>query len=341
MQVRYKQFKNYSGPVIYGKLHLPEFSDISHCGRAVILTEAVETGYRIGSIMAADGTGVTAGRGQHILVYPRELANEDFNPLNDQGGLGQLLQFLDVQAPSKELRHLFEKFKKEGWYLASDGKFRWLENTRIEVKGRWVDCKPGSVVHGAVLRDVVTPVGGRVPKKGERWDKAREWAVAFHKVFANPSSFQAQTDFEIGHLVDRICKRKFDFRAGHRKETILQVVYGGIALSCGDDLGMSEELDLAMCVFHAHTVNAPSIAFRKLRDALRVVRFDASKDRGTTVEPAFARELLKQLAQTDYGRWNENINGGRWARTRSCARKMGVWHPEFFKGQWAIMPLSF
>ena len=121
-RVMYKEFKTYAGPAIYGKpLGKPERDMRHHVDRAVYLTEAVETGRRRGSIFAADGTGMTGGRGQHILVYPKELANEDFDAKDDQGGLGALLRRLEFEAPSKELEQLWEAFRAEGWYLASDG----------------------------------------------------------------------------------------------------------------------------------------------------------------------------------------------------------------------------
>jgi hypothetical protein len=342
VQVRYKKVKGYSGPLIYGKA-IPPSPTKNHLERAVQLTEGVETGFRVGSIMAADGTAMTAGKGQHILVYPKELANEDFNALDDQGGLGELLHFIEVTAPSGELDLLYGEFVAEGWYVASDGKLRWHDDARVKVKGRWLDCKAGDVVHGAVLRDTITPVGGKVPKTGEQWETAKKWAILFHNVFAQESSFDPQATFETHHLVYRVATRKFSFRPGYRKETILQVVYGGptdlLKLKAGRDI--SDELDLAMCVFHSHTVNAPAIAFRRLRETIQATGYDAARHRGTAGEITFARELLKRLAKAKYGRWNESVDGGRWARTRAHARTSGQWPTKFFRGQNPVMPAKF
>ena len=340
VQVRHRTFKKYSGPIIYGKSSPLDTQTKSHVRRAVIITEGVETGYRAGSIMAADGTAMTAGRGQHILVYPKELANEDFNAKDDQGGLGELICLIERKVHGPYVDNLFDAFNAEGWYLASGGQFRWLEEGRAKVKGRWVDHIPGDIVHGAVLRDTITPVGGKVPKTGERWKQARRWALLFHEVFVDQESFQVQLDFEIDHLIYRVNHYKFPFHPNRRKETVSQVVYGVPVgnLKIGD---ISEELDLAMCVFHSHTVNAPSIAFKKLRDVLGVTGFSAGYHRGTTVEIAFARELLKRLAKSKYGRWLDTIKNGRWDRTRETARKSGMWPTRFFRGQSPIMSANF
>lgn len=341
-QVRYKTHKSYSGPIIYGSKVEPDTQTDLHAKRAVIITEGVETGYRVGSIMAADGTAMTCGRGQHILVYPRELANEDFNAKDDQGGLGQLLRRIEVEAPSPQLEALYEAFKDEGWYVATDGQLRWLDLGRAKVAGRWVDHDAGDIIHGAVLRDTITPVGGKVPKKGERWQQARRWALLFHEVFAEESSLDVQLDFEVEHLAHRVGHRKFAFHPNQRKETVSQVVYGGrdvLELKVGRQI--TEELDLAMCVFHSHTVNAPSIAFRKLRDVLRSTGYDPKVHAGSLGEITFARRLLRALATAKYGRWNEDIEGGRWDRTRSRARESGMWPTRFFRGQSPIMPVNF
>jgi len=334
VRVMHRSFRSFSGPAIYGvKLGAPSFTE-NHVKRAVLLTEAVETGRRSGSVFAADGTGMTAGRGQHILVYPKELANEDFNAKDDQGGLGSLLRNIEVCAPSKALERLFKAFWDEGWYLAQDGKIRWLGNGRSKVANRWVDHLSGDIVHGAVLRDTITPKGGKVPSKGERWDIAKEWALLFHSVFKTPKSMVVQMGFEVEHLLYRTSTRRFQFRQNRRRSTVEQEVYGtgskNVAeLVVGSDI--TPQLDLAMCVFHSHTVNAPAIAYRKLRDAIRATGYQPSGMRGTRAEIAFAFELLRRLANAKYGRWNEDVEHGRWARSRARAREFGFWPREFFR----------
>lgn len=350
VQVRHKTHKSYSGPIIYGKRVEPETCTKNHAQRAIIITEGVETGYRVGSIMAADGTAQTAGRGQHIMVYPRELANEDFNAKDDQGGLGLLLHRIERDAWHHAAKYrgptpfddLFNALNQEGWYLSSDGLFRWLEDGRAKVKGRWMDHEAGDIVYGAVLRDTITPVGGKVPKTGEKWQRARRWALLFHAVFADPRTFEVQFNFEVEHLVNRVSLRKFAFHENRRKETVSQVVYGGAditKLKAGRDI--TEELDLAMCIFHSHTVNAPSIAYRKLRDVLKSTGYEPRVHRNSLAEKTLARRLLRALAKAKYGRWNEDIEGGRWERSRARARESRMWPTRFFRGQFPIMPVNF
>lgn len=345
LQVRHKKFKSYSGPCIYGEQRKPDFSTKLHCERAVLLTEGVETGYRLGSIMAADGTGMTAGLGQHILVYPRELASEDFNAKDDQGGLGELLRHMEVHAATPALDKLWEAFIAEGWYVAQDGRLRWHDNARVKVSGRWMDCKAGDVVHGAILRDTITPVGGKVPKTGAQWEQSKQWAILFHEVFSDPGSLKSQFDFEVQHLVTRIGHRKYPFRPHRRPETMAQAVYGSTSnegLVVGRDI--SAMLDLALGVFHSHTVNAPAIAYRKLQESIQATGYRPEQARGGTGEIALARDLLRRLATAHYGRWNEDIAQGRWARTRARARESGMWPGEFFRGVGSstpIMPRKF
>ena len=330
-RVIHKKFRGYSGPVVYGeKLGDPTFSD-EHIERVVLLTEAVETGRRAGSVFAADGTAMTGGRAQHILVYPRELANEDWNAKNDQGGLGSLLRLLEVEVGGEPVNALFRAFEIEGWYLAQDGQLRWLKSGRIKVANRWVDYSGGDVVYGAVLRDAITPKGGKVPSSGPEWETAKQWALLFHEVFQGDKSMEAQQRFEVMHLVDRIGTRKYQFFNNRRSATVAQVVYGPgdpSTLRVGRDI--SAHLDLAMCLFHSHSVNAPSVAFASLRDALRATGFTPA-DRGLAGEVSFARELLRRLANTSYGRWNDSIEGGRWNRSRKRAMEFGFWPEAFFR----------
>lgn len=339
-RVMYKKFRTYSGPVIFGGRPLDETTPIirRHIDRAVYLTEAVETGRRRGSIFAADGTGMTGGRGQHILVYPKELANEDFDARDDQGGLGALLRRLEVEAPSPKLEKLWEAFRAEGWYLASDGKFRWLEQGRARVLRKQIDHSAGDLVHGAVLRDAITPpAAGRVPKSGEEWETAKRWALLFHGVLEGDRSMEVQWQFEVDHLVHRIRHRKYAFSATKRRSTVERVVYGSRPkpleeIIAGQDITF--ELDLALCVFHSHTVNAPAIAYKKLRSVISEVGWRADYDFGDVdAEVLFARELLRALAKTRFGRWNQNIGGGRWERSRTKARLSGFWSKRLFSAR--------
>jgi hypothetical protein len=343
VRVMHKRFRSYSGPAIYGaKLGAPP-ATVNHARRAVILTEAVETGRRVGSVFAADGTAMTAGRGQHILVYPKELANEDFDAKDDQGGLGKLLHTIEVCAPSPALERLFKAFKQEGWFLGRDGQLRWWGDGRAKVKGKWIPHSSGDIVHGAVLRDTITPLGGRVPSSGERWETAKRWALLFHETFKTKRSMDVQMDFEVEHLVYRTTTRRYQFLPNRRRATVEQVVYGHSTylVNIAVPRDITPQLDLAMCVFHSHTVNAPAIAYRKLAETIKATGFSAlNHRRSSTMEVDFARELLRRLAKAKYARWNEDIENGRWARSRKRAMELGFWPPEFFRQgpDWLMLP---
>jgi hypothetical protein len=49
--------------------------------------------------------------------------------------------------------------------------------------------------------------------------------------------------------------------------------------------------------------------------------------------------LIKKLAITKYGRWDDDIPNGRYQRTRNFAAK--IWPSELFVGNKAIMPKDF
>jgi hypothetical protein len=344
-RILHRTFRSYSGPVVYGTKD-EEFpgDERSHVDRACWLTEGVETGHRVGSCFAADGTCHTIGRGQHIIVYPRELANEDWNAKDDQGGAGKLLRDIEINAvdldepghvPNQNVEALWAAFKAEGWYLAQDGTFRWIEDGQAKVKGRWMDHKAGDLVHGAVLRDAITPIGGKVPKTGSRWETARRWAALFHAVMSDPDFAHCQWRFERHHLIDRVRTRKIQTNPRRRRQTLQQALYGSVLVeNVVVNRDISPDLDLALCVLHSHSVNAPAIAYRKLVESLKATGYKPATDVSQVV---FARDLLRRLARAKYGRWNEDIENGRWQRTRKRAMETGWWPLEFFRSPGGLM----
>jgi len=338
--------------VVYGTtvLGLEEFpgDKRSHVDRACWLTEGVETGHRVGSCFAADGTGMTIGRGQHILVYPKELANEDWDARDDQGGAGKLLRDIEINAadlgdpdyePDHNIEALWSAFEAEGWYLAQDGFFRWRDAGRAKVKGRWTDHNAGDLVHGAVLRDAITPIGGKVPKTGERWEAAKRWAGLFYDLMSDERHFHCQWRFERNHLIDRVRTRKIQIDPRRRRQTIQQALYGPVLTeNVVVNRDISPHLDLALCVLHSHSVNAPAVAYQKLVESLVATGYKAGDM--STSQVAFARDLLQRLARTKYGRWNEDIENGRWQRSRKRAMETGFWPAEFFRSPGGLMMLD-
>jgi len=132
MRIMHRNIGKFSGPVIHGTEVAPLPDNPSHAGRAYWLTGQAETGNKMGSIMMADGTAFTIGRDQHIAVYPKELASEDFNAADDQGGAWLLLAAIEVA--HGPIHQLWEALEAEGWYVAPDGSLRWIGNGRAKVR---------------------------------------------------------------------------------------------------------------------------------------------------------------------------------------------------------------
>lgn len=332
--VQYRKFKMYSGPRVLGSEPFPPPSDRSrvHVARAFWLTAKVETGAKYGSVIAYDGTAMTAGLDQHIAVFPKELAHEDGNAKDDQGSLWKLLRRMEVvdgdASYRRCLQNLWNKLADEGWYVAQDGVLRYL---RLRGQGQYPHVSPGDAVYGMEIRDVMTPMGGVVPRSGGRWVRAKEWALAFHELFSHPAGFKAQQHFGEDHLVERTKRRRRWKYVGHRQLVSVEAtaypadVTSLVATNTG---GWSYAEDLAMCVYQSHSVNAPGKALRLLDKAL-------SKSRGPATAP---RRIIEALGTSSYGRWDDDLKTGRYQRTRSAARASGLWPRKLFDGPGAIMP---
>jgi hypothetical protein len=314
--VSFSSYGSYSGPRIRGKKSLDLRRDSSHMDRVLWLTSKVESGGNFGAVMAYDGTGMTAGLHQAIAVYPKELADDDLNAADDQGSLFALLASL----PSDTTTALRALFASEGWLLVGED-LRYADDTVVHIGDVTVRAKRNSLVYGDHIRDVFTPVDGKVPRSGPRWEESKRWAVAFHEVFSNPKTFDAQIAFGVEHFNNTARRKKLSV-AG-RTATLSEWLYGGSPLSM--------EADLAIAVFWSHSVNGPSVAYRILTSVL---------EKDPTPSQGFASRLLRDLAHSTYGRWNFSVRSGRWSRTRLAAKASGLWPKEFFEPT-GIMPETF
>lgn len=316
--VKWFQLKSYSGPWVSGTVPIPPPTGdraAYHVDRSYWLTAKVESGAKFGAVVMYDGTAATCGPDQHIAVYPKELSDEDYNAADDQGGLWKLLRRLETVQGGAEFEAvteaLFAKLRARGWYLSQDGVVRYAQDGEADVRGRKIVVKAGDLVHGANLRDELTPAGGKVPTAGDQWEKSKAWALAFHRLFVHPDGHKAQIEFGKEHLVERSRRRQL---APYTSREIT-------ALRVGD--GWSEDLDLAMCIYQSNSVNAPAIAVRALASVGQAVP---------------ARALIRALGNNAYGRWDDDIPGGRYQRTRDAARASGLWSPSLFEGPSAVMP---
>ena len=317
-KTRFRKWKEYSGPLIYGKAKFSIHDAPTHWDRIVWLTSQVECGGRFGTVQSFDGTGMTAGLGGYIAVYPKELAHEDNNPADDQGALWELLNYIKKETPQLTKR-IDEEFKELKWVLFN-GQVRFINE----------DGTPGDLVNGRVIREELTPNQGVVPKYGPDWDSAKGWAVMFHDVFSHPDSFAAQIKFAVEHT-QALAKRKPPFL---NRESIESIVYGG---DCADTklFSLDDPMDLAMAVLFSNAVNAPAMAFRKLKQAMNAFE-DRPNWQSLYHKRTFARILIRVLGNANYARWNFKIVTGRYQRTRKAA--MNKWPNHLFEGSRAVMP---
>ncbi|MHC4298784.1 MAG: hypothetical protein ACYS7Y_16020 [Planctomycetota bacterium] len=294
----FRRIGKYSGPVIHGESDVfdqkhPTLKE-RHLVRAFWLTTMVESGGKLGSIMMADGTGVTAGLEQVVAVYP--------NNMKQQGPLFKLLNRIDNITPVA----YFLDFDQYKWRITEDGVLR---------------DKHGEAVSPKVIRDTFTPPDGKVPKSGHQWEEAKEWALDFHALFRMKQTKNTQFKCGIEHLA-KFAKRYRSKLLGY--ETVENICYDGEVHDTAA-VSLFPEMDLAMCMFWNYKTNAPSPALKALNKA-RITH-------SPTNQPVkFAHHLLKEMRESDYGRWGTN----RYDRSREYA--MLVWPQELFEGPDAIMP---
>lgn len=325
---QFKKYKEYSGPVFVGKQKIPVPSLARTLERQHWLTTKVETNATYGTVVMFDGTAITAGPDQFILVYPRELANEDYNAKDDQGPLTQLLRRLEpTSGLAEDIDRLWILFESENWYVSQDGKLRYLEASTVRVGSRNLRVRAGDIVHGAVLRNNITPVKGTVPRKGTYWEKACRFGEAVHRLFSNPAGIPVQDAYGQEKLVKRYSRtRNFMGSGSSLDEYIFEQ-----SISSATVFDIGQELDLAMAVWYSNSVNAPAIAMKKIKQCAKRCQSDPRK---------LPKALVKALGTSTYGRWNAADKNGRYQRTRRHALQSGLWDKSLFSGRNAIMPVS-
>lgn len=292
--VRHGSINNFSGPIIKGTTDAfsktPTMAD-THLDRAFWLTTMVESGGKAGSIMAADGTGMTASMEQLVAVLPRHM--------DEQGSLFGMLQELSKTIDITR----FLPFNEVGWKLMNS-----------------VLCATdGKPVPPRVIRETFTPNSGRVPAKGPQWEQSKKWALAFHRLFAQPETIKLQIDYGIAQFVKFANTR--NPRLG--KRSVNELVYGG-NLTAQDPFDGATVNDLAMSMWWCYKVNGPAPALDRLAST--------NKQHPNFKDPEFGRRLIFMLRTSQYGKWSSN----RYDRTRQHART--VWPTKFFEGPDAAMP---
>jgi len=299
--VTWKKYKTWSGVKIAGgkEFSLTAEQEKLHMWRALWLTAQVEGGGKFGAVQSYDRAGISAGLEHKIAIYPKPMK---------QGSIWKLLREIELHAPCKPLNDLWDALAQKKMFVAQDGSLR--------------NFNTGRLIPAADIRDMLAPPGGKVPRSGPNWEEAKRWALLFFNLFSNERTHEVQVNSAIHSLV-----------AGNgRNETAAYKVSVGIDHPTVARFGenISNEHDLAWCVYHCYSVNAPGKGRQRLR---------ASRPDGTSAWP---KRLIKTLGKTNYGRWHDTFDGGnRYDRTRKYAMRSGMWPEELFAGPNAIMPKNF
>lgn len=297
---RYVKYKSYSGFLVrdnctpYSK---PQ--TLNHIERAIYLTSLVEVGAKFGLIQNYDGAGMSAGLEHKIAVYPRTM-----KPGSIWAVLGDI-QNAVPRSTCPPLERLLNAFLKVGWILDSAGVLR--------------ETKTGSVVSGEAIRNEFTPMGGVVPPSGPLHEQSKQWIMMFHELYNHPATFHIQIE----------SAKKFLLSSNEKNEiaaykTICGVNSPSVAKV---NVHLTQEQDLALCVYHSHSVNAP----RPARDCLTLSKPSPDKE--------WPKRLLYLLGTRKFGNWRDTVDGNnRYDRTRLLAMKSDLWSTELFTGTDAIMP---
>jgi len=307
------KFKDFAGVRIGGKVDIGSNNSPYHIDRAEWITAMVESSGKFGTVISYDGTGITAGLHQCVAVLPRHL--------NTQGSLWRLLNRVRAVAnETQEWQKLRAALAHEGWTLGRDGKLR--------------KTSGGKLVFGKEMRAVLTgDADGKMPSSGPGRKAAEKWAELFHELFLHPSTFKVQRNYGLEHFMKRNDRVKLRWSKSAPDLTIQEAVYGAKHFSTMTDDDITPELDLAMALFWSNTVNAPGAALKRLCRA-----YDKHGSKGVIAleGAAFARHLITRLGNTSFGRWDDDIPGGRYQRTRKWAMK--VWPKHLFTTPNAVMP---
>lgn len=295
---KWRTLGGYSGPVITGTMKSPPITaaEKRHVVRADYITFMVESGGLFGGIMGADGTVITAGRGQHAMVLPR---------VNAIGDLPRLIQLM-ASTKSEAVEDLTSAMKK-------------LAGLWINQHGTLMSSSSGRGAATAVeVRMAMSVADGKVPSSGPDWDRAAQWAVTFSNAFADPSTFLVQEQYDQTQLIDDFNKLKIG--SGAARDLVAPIVYGSqMTSSMIVGATVSEDLDLIMCMWHSFKVNAPTEARKVLEKAITLDNV-ADPD---PMRPVASIPML--LATSSYGRWNKSIPNGRWDRTLKIVRQSKIW----------------
>ncbi len=291
------KYKDWAGIIVKGTIPvIPPTSNI-HIDRAAYLATTMESP-RAGTVQSYDRCAMSGGPFHFTAIQPAGMV---------QGSLFALLRHLEISSPCPELTDLWNKLKAKNWFVARDGTLR--------------NTVTGALVPAVDIRNEFTPDNGVVPNIGPKRTQAESWAVAFSKLFASPATARGQQEFAITYLLDGVKDLESKFYAPYE----LLTVRTGVATTPNAAV-IPAHTDLAMCTYHAHSVNAPGPAATALTKVL--AEFPTLDTRNSVKAAAY---LIWLLGTSNYGAWHDTSTGGnRYDNTRINALRSSLWPQELF-----------
>ena len=301
-KIRHITFRHgqYAGILVKGTERVGTPTSGRHMDHAWWLTTQLESS-KWGTVQSYDGAGISGGPIHNTAILPASMT---------QGSLWKLLRRLEVAAPCQPLDELWQALRGANYFVSRRGELCYYDR--------------GGCVTAEEIRNLVAPPNGVVPRTGPEWEQARSWALRFHKLLAHPATWSAQCEYAIEYLV-----------TGREKEE--SNAYGPnidhVSAMVGEgQYDVRPEVDLAMSVYHSHSVNGPTPAIKALRAVAGTVRSENNP-------VLFSKVLLWQLGKTRYGRWQDDkVGRNRYDHSRIKAMRSGLWPDEFFEGRGALMP---
>lgn len=259
----------------------------SHMGRSFYLVSRLEAA-NWGTVQNYDGAGMSAGPLHVVAVLPAT---------KEQGALWRMLRKIFESSSAPPVVALRRKLGSLGWSIDDRNVLR---------------DSSGNTVPGSVIQEEFSGPNGDVPESGPVHDRAKQWALLFHGVFADPSSYPAQYEGTVDWLtgnfdVEADAYRKYvpgltgsdaDVKRWVRTATMAQV---------------GPYLDLAMAIYHAFSANAPAPAKKVLQNLLA---------RNLNVRE-FSKALPRALETAGVRNWDVRAR-----KTKAAVARSGLWPEE-------------
>jgi len=280
---KYVSWKNYAGFVVKATPALPVQSGHAplHLHRAVWLASQLE-GAAWGTVQSYDGVAMSGGL-LHNIAIDRH---------GNQGSLFPLIRDIQTQIYTPVVEALEMNHR---WVITPDGKLR---------------DRYGRLVLSQTIQEAFTGPKGLTPKSGDQHERAKTWALLFHETLRHSASFPAQVDYAAKWLAQGNSKAEMEVYQFYAQGPVIGKDLDSMIGVSSEQL--PPEIDLAMCVYHAFSVNAPAIAQRVL--------FDVWQKRGSKAPVPFAQALIRALGKRKFGKWADEPGDkqNRYDRTRKA-----------------------